>query len=244
MKQLIHLGFAFAAIAVIFLILNFALPLCPEPIGSRADLFITGAKLTLVLTFYAGVIGLLLGTLAGVAKLQKNLLLRGVATFYTWLFRGTPLLVQILFIYFALPVVSPSFQFDEQTAAIIALALNVGAYNAEAIRGGLIAVPKGQTEAAVSLGLSPVQTLVWITLPQAFRISIPPLVSNLVALLKDSSLASSIGLLELSLVGNRVSSETFSPVPVLLTVAGIYLVITSVLTAAALPLEKKVRGEK
>lgn len=121
---------------------------------------------------------------------------------------------------------------------MIALALNVGSYNAEAIRAGILAVHKGQTEAARSLGLSHYKTMRWVILPQAIRIVIPPLVNNLVALLKDSSLASSIGLLELTLTGNRITSETFRPVPVLLTVAFVYLILTTTLTGVTALLER------
>jgi polar amino acid transport system permease protein len=112
------------------------------------------------------------------------------------------------------------------------------------IRAGILAVPKGQTEAAKSLGLSHFKTLRFVVLPQAFRIVLPPLVNNIVALLKDSSLVSAIGLVELSLSGSRISSETFQPVPVLTTVAFIYLILTTVLTLFASQLESCLRGAK
>ena len=133
---------------------------------------------------------------------------------------------------------------DEFYACIIALALNAGAYNAEIFRAGILAVPKGQSEASFSLGLSRFQAMRWIVLPQAVRIVIPPLVNNVVALLKDSSLASSIGLLELTLSGNRISSETFQPAPVLITVAAIYLVLTTYLTTLSAVFEKVYGGPK
>ena len=112
----------------------------------------------------------------------------------------------------------------------MALTLNVGAYNSEVFRSGFESVPKGQREAAKSLGLSNWVTFSVVVFPQALRVAIPPLVNNLVALLKDSSLASVIGLLELSMAGQRVSSETFQPVPVLGTVAFLYLTLTTILT--------------
>lgn len=202
-------------------------------------LFFEGAKLTLALTLCSGLMGLALGTAAGIAKTQPGKALRSLATAYTWLLRGTPLLVQILFVYYALPALSPHLRFSEFTAAVIALSLNVGAYNAEAIRAGIEAVPRGQRKAARSLGLSQTQEMRLVVLPQAFRIAMPPLVSNLAALLKDSSLASTIGLLELTLVGNRISSETFAPVPPLVTVATIYLLITTVLTLSGYALESR-----
>jgi len=132
-------------------------------------------------------------------------------------------------------------QLNEFWSAVIALSLNVGAYNAEVIRAGILAVPRGQTEAARSLGLSGAQTMTTVILPQALRIVVPPLVNNLVALLKDSSLASSIALLELTLAGQRVSSESFLPIPVLTTVAGVYLALTTVMTFFTDQLERRLK---
>lgn len=226
---------------LLFVLLTFVLKLAPEPIGSRADLFIEGAKTTLNLTLSSGVAGLFVGIVIGLAKLSKNIWLRWPADFFIWLLRGTPLLVQILFAYYALPALVPSLRLEEFSACVIALALNVGAYNAEVIRAGIQAIHKGQSEASLSLGLTKFQTLRFVILPQALVIVVPPLVNNIVALLKDSSLASVIGLLELSLAGNRISSETFLPVPVLTTVAIVYLSLTSAVTFFTHQLERRLR---
>jgi len=235
---------ALAAVFVgIFRILSFFLHRLPEPIGSRADLFVLGAKETLLLTVTAGIFGLLLGALIGLARLSRRGLIRAPAQLLIWVTRGTPLLVQILFTYFALPMLMPWLKLTDFGAAALALAMNVGVYNAEVIRAGVLAVHPGQTEAGQSLGLSELQVLIFIVFPQAIRNVIPPLLNNLAALLKDSSLASSIGLLELSLAGNRVSSETFLPVPVLTTVACIYLLLTTLFTVATHFLEGKLRIE-
>lgn len=201
--------------------------------------------MTLQLTMVAGLIGLLVGMLAGIMKTSANILVRAPASFFVWLVRGTPLLVQILFVYNALPPllqkIGLDIQLNEFWSAAIALALNVGAYNAEVIRAGILAIPRGQSEAARSLGLSGGQTMTTVVLPQALRIVVPPLVNNLVALLKDSSLASSIALLELTLAGSRVSSESFQPIPVLTTVAAVYLSLTTVMTFFTDELEKRVK---
>jgi polar amino acid transport system permease protein len=222
------------ATAVGFALLSFAigkvLTTLPEPIGSRADLFIEGARTSLHITLHSAVIGLVVGVIMGLSRGSSNLVLKSISFVYVWLIRGTPVLVQILFVYYAVPALFPSMQFNEFWAAVFALGLNVGAYNGEVIRAGIEAVPKGQTEAARSLGLSKFKTMRWVVLPQAIRIVIPPLVNNVVALLKDSSLASAIGLLELTLAGNRISSETFQPVPVLTTVAALYLIYTTAIT--------------
>ena len=223
------------ALAVIFFLgffslLGVCLGKLPEPIGSRAELLNLGARATLNLTLVSGGLGLLIGLILGLGEISILKIFRWPAEFVVWVIRGTPLLVQILFMYLALPMLFPWAKFDEFTAGAAALSLNVGAYNAEVIRAGIIAVPRGQTEAARSLGLSHLQSLVFVVLPQAFRIVIPPLVNNGVALLKDSSLVGTIGLLELAQAGNRISAETFQPVPVLATVAAVYLILTTVLT--------------
>lgn len=220
----------FPAIWVFFHVLSFAIARFPEPIGSRSDMLIEGARTTLELTIVAGLAGVALGLFLGIAKVAKAWWWRWPSSFVIWLVRGTPLLVQIFFVYYALPALNPKLAMDEFAAGVTALAINVGAYNAEVIRAGIEAVPRGQTEAALSLGLSGAQAMRFIIVPQALRIVIPPLINNIVALLKDSSLVSAIGLLELALAGNRISSETFLPVPVLSTVALIYLTLTTGIT--------------
>ncbi len=226
------------AVALVFWGMSFVLAKLPDPIGPRADLFIEGAKNTILLTLSSGVIGFIIGLFLSFGCLSHFAVFRWPSFFLIWVIRGTPLLVQILFAFFALPALLPWLQLNDFSAALIALAINVGAYNSEVIRAGILAIPKGQEEAALSLGLGKIQVMIFIILPQAMRIVIPPLVNNLVALLKDSSLASSIGLLELALAGNRVSSETFLPVPVLTSVAVIYLLLTTGLTAVTHALEK------
>ncbi|MNV69804.1 L-cystine transport system permease protein TcyB [compost metagenome] len=120
---------------------------------------------------------------------------------------------------------------------MLALGLNAGAYNSEAIRAGLLAVPQGQTEAARALGLSLRHVFLDVVMPQAFKMALPPLVSNFVALLKDSSLAYAIGVVELTNVGNRLQSETFQPIATLSTVALTYLVLTTLVTQATQAIE-------
>jgi polar amino acid transport system permease protein len=235
-----------ASIVVASLALVFALwaaasliALAPEPIGSNAQLFADGTVMTVKLTVVAGLIGLLLGLFAALGKVSRILPLRWLCSFYIWIFRGTPLLVQIFFVYFALPKLAESTgsqwlidaaRMTEFTSAVLALSLNVGAYNAEAFRAGLLAVPKGQFEAARSLGLGRWHTLLDVSFPQAFKVALPPLVSNVVALLKDTSLAYNIGVLELVNAGQRVQSRTFDPVPILITTALLYLIMTTLLT--------------
>lgn len=221
--------------AVVLMVLALALlgqllSFLPEPIGPNAQAFSDGARTTLWLTLVSGSVGLVLGTGAALARTSRLMAVRWVASFYIWVIRGTPLLVQILFVYFALPVLVPGLNLPDFAAAVLALGLNVGAYNAEAIRAGLLAVPRGQTEAAKALGLGRVHLFLDVVFPQAFKISLPPLVSNFVALLKDSSLAYAIGVVELTNVGNRIQSATFQPIATLSTVAITYLLLTTLVT--------------
>ncbi|MRD48116.1 ABC transporter permease subunit [Caenimonas koreensis DSM 17982] len=215
------------------------LALAPEPIGSNAQQFAEGARTTLGLTLVAGSIGLVLGLAAALGRTSRAWALRRIASFYIWLIRGTPLLVQILFVYFALPVLVPGLTLPDFAAAVVALSLNVGAYNAEVIRGALLAVPQGQRDAARALGLKPPQVLFGVVLPQAFRVALPALAGNVVALLKDSSLAFAIGVVELTNVGNRVQAVTFQPVATLATTACIYLILTTLLTQFSAALEHR-----
>jgi polar amino acid transport system permease protein len=221
-----------AVLGMLLLLWLVAIPLswAPEPIGNNAQFFAEGTRVTVQLTLVAGLAGIVIGVLAALGKTSNWRVLRAVAGAYIWIIRGTPLLVQVLFVFFALPVMIPALQLDDFASACLALSFNVGAYNAEAIRAGLLAVPKGQVEAARSLGLSPWFTFIDVTFPQAFKISLPPLVNNIVALLKDSSLAYAIGVVELTNVGNRIQAATFEPVPILATTATIYLLLTTVMT--------------
>jgi len=176
---------------------------------------------------------------AALGKLSRFGPFRWLAGGYIWVIRGTPLLVQVLFVFLALPSIVPALRLSDFASACVALAFNAGAYNAEAIRAGLLAVPKGQIEAARSLGLNRWFTFIDITFPQAFKISLPPLVNNFVALLKDSSLAYAIGVVELTNVGNRIQAATFQPVPILITTASIYLLLTTVMTQVSDAVERR-----
>ncbi len=230
-----------AVVVLCMLLWLLALPLqqVSNPIGNNAQYFAEGARVTVQLTVISGVAGVLLGVLAALGKTSRFVPLRWVASLYIWVIRGTPLLVQVLFVFFALPSLLPFLQMSDFTSACVALALNVGAYNAEAIRSGLLAVPKGQIEAARSLGLNRWFTFIDVTFPQAFKIALPPLVNNIVALLKDSSLAYAIGVVELTNIGNRIQAATFQPLPILATTATIYLVLTTVLTQISNAVERR-----
>jgi polar amino acid transport system permease protein len=230
-----------ASAVLVLLLWLMAIPMAhaPEPIGSSAQAFAEGTRVTVMLTLVAGLAGIAIGVLAALGRTSRVAPLRWAASFYIWVIRGTPLLVQILFVFLALPALVPFLQLSDFASACVALAFNAGAYNAEAIRSGLLAVPRGQIEAARSLGLTRWYTFFDVTFPQAFKVSLPPLVNNTVALLKDSSLAYAIGVVELTNIGNRIQAATFQPVPTLVTTAVIYLVLTTVLTQISGAVERR-----
>jgi polar amino acid transport system permease protein len=231
---------ASAALLAFLWILGRVLALLPDPVHTWAGEFAKGTVVTLELTIVSGLLGVVMGILAAMAKMSRFRMIRWPAELYIWVFRGTPLLVQILFVYFALPT---SFALTEFHSAVVALGLNVGAYNAEAIRAGIQAIPRGQTEAARSLGLRPLQTFAHVVFPQGMKIALPPLVNNIVALLKDSSLAYSIGVLELANAGGRANAQTFQPIPLFTTTATIYLILTTVMTQVSGAIEHRLDVE-
>lgn len=201
----------------------------PYMLGLRLspDGFIQGAALTLVITALSMLFCTLLGILTAAGRLSSSAVAFGCATFYTSLFRGTPLLVQVLIIYLALPqagIVLGAF-----TSGIIALSLNYGAYLAETLRGGVIAVPRGQTEAALALGLPRMVIVTHIIAPQALRIIVPPVGSLFISMLKDSSLVSLMGLWELNFLAQSYGRATYHYMEMLTTAAAIYWLMSMAL---------------
>lgn len=185
-----------------------------------------GTRITLGLTILASIFGLVLGMIAALGRLSRLWPLRFLASTYIEIFRGTPLLVQLFFLFFALPqltkVTLPPFQ-----TAVIGLSLFAGAYAAEIIRAALLSVPRGQAEAASALGLKPAQVLRLVLVPQAARIAVPGLGNQFIGLLKDSSLASVITVTELLLTTRGIVSSNYQPVPMYLAVGVIYFVLSN-----------------
>ncbi len=170
-------------------------------------LFLKGVFLTVEISFLAILIGLPVGILAALARTSGFKILNFMGAVYVEVFRNTPLLIQIFIIFFGLPGIG--IKLSPYISGLTALVLYVGAYNTEVIRAGLEAVPRGQIEAAKSLGLTGVQTFLHIILPQTFRISLPALGNNWVALVKNSSLVSVIGMVELTWVTFDLNALTF-----------------------------------
>jgi glutamine transport system permease protein len=191
-----------------------------------------GTVITLELTAGAVAIGIVIGLFISLMRLSTSRILRGFALAYVDFFRGTPLLVQILMVYFAVPQVfgfqTPNnYQF---IAGISAMGLNSGAYIAEIFRAGIQSIDRGQTEAARSLGMSQAQAMRYVILPQAFKRVIPPLGNEFIALLKDSSLVAIIALEDLMYTGKIIVGRTVQPFVIYLEVALFYLVMTLVLS--------------
>ena len=231
-----------AMVGLLFFLWGLAIPLAaaPEPIGPAAQQFADGARITVWLTLIAGSAGIVIGILAGIGKLSKLLPLRWFCDFYVWLIRGTPLLLQILFVWLVVPSILPeSITLSDFSCAAIALSLNIGAYNTECVRAGILAVPHGQVEAARALGLTPFQTFMDVVLPQSLRVALPALANNLASLVKDSSLAYVISVVELTMVGYRVQAESYQPIPVFLTIGAIYLILTTAFTTLTAALESR-----
>ena len=239
-----HPGIAMfmARIGLLLVLWGLAVPLsmAPAPIGPAAQEFTHGARMTVLLTLVSGVAGMVIGVVAGLGKLSSFLPLRWLCDLYVWLIRGTPLLLQILFVWLASPQLLPdSLQPSDFSCAAIALAINIGAYNTECVRAGILAVPHGQVEAAKALGLSSFQTFMDIVFPQSMRVALPALANNLASLVKDSSLAYAISVVELTMIGYRVQASSYQPIPVFLTTASIYLILTTAFTSLTAALETK-----
>lgn len=201
-------------------------------------LLIVGAGITIQITAISVGLGLIIGMFVGIARICNVKVLRALATIYIDFLRGTPLLVQIFLIYFALPMVVGQ-RVDPFIAAITACGINSGAYIAEIFRAGIQAIDEGQMEAGRSLGMSWVQTMRYIIVPQAFKNVIPPLGNEFIALLKDSSLVSVIGFEELTRRGQLIIARTYGSLEIWITVALIYLVMTLTISRLVSYMEKR-----
>jgi polar amino acid transport system permease protein len=195
-----------------------------------------GLWVTIWISFVSGFFGLIIGLVTGLCRISKNPTLRGLSVLYIELIRGTPLLVQIFIFYFFIGTV---LHLDRVVAGVGALSLFVGAYTAEIIRAGIQSIPKGQSEAARSLGMSAAETMMHIVLPQAFKRVLPPLAGQFISLIKDSSLVSVIAITDLTKSGREIITSSFATFEIWFTVALLYLVVTSVLSQLLFWLERR-----
>ena len=201
-------------------------------------LLLEGAAVTIEITALSVGFGFIIGMLVGVARLAKMRPLKCLAMIYIDFIRGTPLLVQIFLIYFALPMITGT-RIDPFFAAITACSINSGAYIAEIFRAGIQSIDKGQIEAGRSLGLNWFQTMRYVVMPQAFKRVIPPLGNEFIAMLKDSSLVSVIGFEELTRRGQLIIAKTYSSFEIRMAVAILYLIMTLTISRLVAYLERR-----
>ncbi len=217
--------------------------------SSLPQLIAAGIKFTIPLALISFAFGLIIALLTALVRISTKggwfSVIKGIFRFYVWLFRSTPLLVQLFIVYFGLPylriagVLDNGIKLSPFIAGVITFSLNTGAYASETIRAAISSVPKGQWEAAASIGMTHTQTLRRIVLPQAFRISLPPLANSFISLVKDTSLAASITIVEMFEVSQQIAAENFQPLIMYTLVALIYAVFCSLLSFGQNYLEKR-----
>lgn len=204
-------------------------------------ILLEGAKVTVQFTIVSVFFGAILGLFFALGRMSKNVVVKYACSAYIDFFRGTPLLVQILIVYVGIPQLFGFTMPDnyQYTAGYLALSLNCGAYTAEIFRSGIQSIDPGQSEAARSLGMSHYQSMRHVILPQAFKVVVPPLGNEFIAMLKDSSLLAFIAIEDLLYSGKIIVGRTFQSMPIYLTVAIIYLCMTMVLSLLVNYTEKR-----
>lgn len=209
-----------------------------ELIQRALPILLMGAGVTIEITAFSVAIGFFIGLFVGIARISQFKILRIMAAVYVDCIRGTPLLVQIFLIYFALPMAIGQ-RVEPFIAAVAACGINSGAYVSEIFRAGIQAIDVGQMEAGRSLGLTWWQTMRFIILPQAFKNILPPLGNEFIAMLKDSSLVSVIGFEELTRRGQLIIAQTYGSFEIWMTVAVLYLIMTMAISRIVAFLEKR-----
>lgn len=230
--------------------------LVPDPYLRVLNFVKDGISVTLSVTVISFLITLVVGMIGGLGRLAKNKVIYGFFTLYVELIRGIPLMVQLIWWYFAFPQVIQgigrtlniqaliNYQANAIAMAIMGLAFCYGAYMSEIYRAGIQSIPRGQMEAARSLGMTYGQAMRHIILPQAIRVILPPIGNEFIALLKDSSLVSVVAVVDLTRRGREFMSSTFMPLPTWIMVALLYLVMTLLSSVVVGWIEKKTRIER
>lgn len=208
----------------------------------RWQLYLKGLGITMEVAFFAAIIGILIGTLLAFMKLSTNRKGKGtifslIANIYIDVIRGTPSVLQLLIMWF---IVMSSCK-NGILVASLTFGINSGAYVAEIVRAGILAVDKGQTEAGRSLGLNQIQTMRYIIIPQAFKNVLPPLGNEFIVLIKETAIVGYVGLNDLSRVANQISSATYEAFMPLIGSAVVYFVIIKILTILLTMLERRLR---
>ena len=209
-------------------------------IDSFPKILIPGLTMTLPLTAIAFSCAMVIAVAAALVQFANVWGLKHLARFYIWIFRGTPLLVQLYVIFFGLPRVGITI--EPFPAAVLVFSLNEGAYCAETVRAALESVPPGQLEAGLCAGMSYLQTMGRIILPQAMRTAFPPLSNSLIAMVKDTSLASNILVTEMFMAAQRIVARTWEPLALYIEVGLVYLLFSTVLTSLQAIGEKRLNA--
>ena len=206
-------------------------------LDSFPKILFPGLTMTIPLTVISFSLALVIAVVMALVQFANVPVLKQLARFYIWIFRGTPLLVQLFVVFFGLTRVG--IVLNPFPAAVIVFSLNEGAYCSETVRASLESVPRGQLEAGLCAGLSYLQTIFRIVLPQAMRTAFPPLSNSLISMVKDTSLAANITVTEMFMVTQRIVARTYEPLLLYLEVGLIYLIFSTVLTKLQSVGEKK-----
>ena len=207
---------------------------------SLPQLLAAGFKYTIPLAIISFFFGLIIALVTALIRLSRQrgafMILKWIASFYVWLFRSTPLLVQLFIVFFGLPylrikgVLPHGIKLEPFTAGIITFSLNTGAYASETIRAAISSVPTGQWEAGAAIGMTRLQILWRIILPQDLRVALPPLSNSFISLVKDTSLAASITIMEMFAVSQQIAAENYQPLLMYTLVAMVYAAFTTILS--------------
>ena len=197
-------------------------------VDSFWNILIPGLTMTIPLTIISFAIAMVIAIITALVQFAGIKVLKEIARFYVWVVRGTPLLVQLFVVFYGLPNIG--ILIDPFPAAVIVFSINEGAYSAETIRAALEAVPRGQMEAGECVGMTYLQIIRRIVLPQALRIAFPPLSNSLIAMVKDTSLAANITVTEMFMATQRIVARTYEPLALYIEVGLIYLIFCTVLT--------------
>ncbi len=206
--------------------------------GPRFKFILEGILVTLQFSVASVFFGMIIGTILSIFKVIDNKALRIFASAYTSIFRGTPLIVQLSLVYFAIPSLT-GLKLNVFSAGVMTFSLNSGAYVSEIIRAGIIAVDKGQSEAAKALGISPILRMKDIILPQALRNILPALVNELINMIKESALIATIGGMDLMRRAQVVSAETYNFFLPMITAAAAYYILVIIISIFAKYIEKR-----
>lgn len=208
-------------------------------IDSFSQIILKGLTVTIPLTVISFIFGLIIALIAALVQVANVKVFKQLARFYIWVFRGTPMLVQLYVVFYGLP--SLGVILDAFTSSIIVFSLNTGAYAAETVRAAIESIPVGQLEAGYSVGMTYLKAMRRIILPQALRTAFPPLSNTLIGLVKDTSLAANITVMEMFLATQRIAARTYETFAMYCEVGVIYLLFCTVLTKLQSVCEKRLQ---